>query len=43
MRKIFTLGFALAVCASALFADDPKKAADDMVVDRLLRQRLGAT
>ena len=30
MRKILTLGFALVVCASALFADDPKKAADDM-------------
>lgn len=30
MRKILTLGFAVAVCAGALFADDPKKAADDM-------------
>ena len=30
MRKILTLGFALALCTSALFADDPKKAADDM-------------
>ena len=30
MRKIRTLGFALALCTSALFADDPKKAADDM-------------
>ena len=30
MRKILTLGFALALCTSALFADDPKKAAEDM-------------
>jgi hypothetical protein len=30
MRKILTLGFAFALCTSALFADDPKKAADDM-------------
>ena len=30
MRKILTWGFALALCTSALFADDPKKAADDM-------------
>ncbi|HEV2719433.1 MAG TPA: DUF1579 domain-containing protein [Thermoanaerobaculia bacterium] len=30
MRKILTLGCALALCTSALFADEPKKAADDM-------------
>jgi len=30
MRKILTLGCAFALCASALFADDTKKAADDM-------------
>jgi len=30
MRKTLTLGFALALCASSLFADDSKKAADDM-------------
>ena len=30
MRKILTLGCALALCTSALFADDPKKAASDM-------------
>src|SRR3954454_23410252 len=30
MRKILTLGCALALCTSALFADEPKKPADDM-------------
>lgn len=30
MRKILTLGLALALAASALFADDPKKSAEDL-------------
>lgn len=30
MRKILTLGCALVLCTSALFADDTKKTADDM-------------
>ena len=30
MRKILTLGCALALCTSALFADDTKKSGDDM-------------
>jgi len=30
MRKILTLGCALALCTSALFADDTKKSAEDM-------------
>lgn len=30
MRKILTLGFALALCTSALFADEPKKSDADM-------------
>jgi hypothetical protein len=30
MRKILTLGCALALCTSALFADEPKKSAEDV-------------